>query len=775
MLVAGLASAQEPPQPGQTIRRLEILGLRYHREAEIKARIESREGRRYDPQVVSEDIHRLYRTGFFAHIQQKAEAADGAVALTFVVVENERIADVEVVGVKRGDLKVIRDGLRLKPGEYYDAYKVKRDIEAIRDHYLGKGYHFVDASASPPQPGPDGVGVRYTVVEGPEVIVRDIRFTGRMSVDSGVLLEQMRGTSPPGWFAGIFTSTPFVERLLRLDLEQLKFYYRWEGWLNADVALEDLEFTPDKSRVTLVVHIDERQPFRVRTMTVEGNKVFSTEEILQAMTLRPGGPFSERELRASEDKILEKYHERAYILAQVRDDRVIASEAPELDLHFEIQEHGKVYLDRLIVQGNDKTRDDVIRRVLGVAPGEEYNKVALERGIRRLRDLGYFDPHITYREEPGSAPDTRNVIVEVKEAPTGSIRFAGGFSTNFGVLGLISLTQRNFDIGNPPSSLGDLFTGGAFAGGGQHFEAELMPGTRRSGFAITFGEPYVFGEPIGFSVSGYRQVVQRIFGYLEDRRGATFSLDHRFQEEHFKIGVRTRIENIKISQLDADASPDARAVEGLNILRSITPNAAVDTRDSRLQPTEGASASLATEIAGHGLGGDWNYTKTRFEADYHIPVFETARKLRHVLSLGGTVGWAIPSGAGLDIPLFERFFAGGGGALYGLRGFNFRSVGPSFNGDPVGGDALVLAQIEYSLPIYEDYIRFAAFVDMGDLESALHEIDLDRFRVSTGLGIRLIIPQLGGRVPFAFYYGFPIRSLPGDERRSLFFDIGFPF
>lgn len=776
MLAAGPASGQAPDLSGKTILKLDILGLRFHREPAVKAKIESREGRRYDPAVVSADIHRLYETGFFAQIEQKAQPHLGGVALVFTVVENERVAEVELVGVKRQDAKVLHDALRLKSGEHYNAFSIKQDLEFLRKSYQQKGHHFVQVSASPPLPGPDGVTVRYTVVEGPEVTVRGVRFTGPVTVDPDVLMDQMRGTSPPGWFGAIFTSTAFVERLLREDLEHLKFYFRWEGWLDAEVTLEDLVFTPDKSQVTIVIHIDEHRPYRVRNLSVEGNGIFTSEEILQAMSLRPGGAFSEKELRASEDKILDKYRERAYILAEVHDDRVCADRSPEVDLYFQIREHGKVYLERLVIQGNDKTRDDVIRRALNVAPGEEYNKVALERGIRRLRDLGYFEPqHVTYREEPGSAPDTRVVILDVKEAPTGSIRFAGGFSTNFGVLGLINLTQRNFDLAKPPSSLGDLFTGSAFAGGGQQFEAEVMPGTRRSGFSVSFREPYVFGEPIGFSITGSRQVIQRIFGYLEDRRGVTLGFDRRFLDEHLKVGVRGRIENIKISQLASDATPDARAVEGLNILRSVTPNVTIDTRDSFLQPTEGGSATLATEFSGHGLGGDWNYTKTRLDLDYHIPVFETPRKFRHVLSVGGSVGWAIPNGTGIDMPLFERFFAGGGGGNYGLRGFNLRRVGPSVDGDPIGGDGIVLAQAEYSVPVYEDFLRLAAFVDTGDLEPTLHEVSLDQFRVATGFGIRFVIPQLGGRVPFAFYYGFPIRRLPGDERRSLFFDIGFPF
>jgi outer membrane protein insertion porin family len=435
---------------------------------------------------------------------------------------------------------------------------------------------------------------------------------------------------------------------------------------------------------------------------------------------------------------------------------------------------GRIYLDRVVIQGNTKTRDDVIRRTLGVAPGEEYNKLALEKGVRRLRDLQYFDK-VNFREEPGSAPDRRNLVVEVSEIPTGQVRFAAGYSSAHGIVGHIGLTQRNFDIARPPDDFGQVMSGEAFAGGGQTFSIDFMPGTERTSLSLGFYEPYVFGEPYGFSARAYRTLARRYYGYSEDRLGGRFGVDRRLLDSHAKIGISLRIENIDIYDLDAVVPDDVRAVEGLNQVRSVIPQAALDYRDSSFRPTEGGSAKLSVELAGSFMGGDFTYSKSRLDLDYHFPLYTTARNFRHVLSFGAAFGWMLYEHSEADTPIFERFYAGGGGENYGLRGFAYREVGPHQYGDPIGGRGLVLGSAEYHFPIYEDVLRGGIFVDVGDLETSVSGISLDRFRISTGAGIKLTIPQLGGGMPLSLYYGIPIRMMDEDDRNSVYFDVGFPF
>jgi outer membrane protein insertion porin family len=774
------APAQAPPAPpasvpagGEKILRVEIRGLRHQPEARVKALLESREGRTYDKQVVSEDLHRLIERGFFSHIEQKVEPIPGGVALVFTVVENDRVAAVELAGVKRQDAKVLRDALRIKTGEFYDPFKVRRDLDALRETYKEKGFPFVDVAAAPPEPGPDGVTVRYLVVEGPEVSVTGVRFTGTFTADTGILEDKLR-MKPPAWIWRIFTSTAFVEREAKDDVERLKAHFRLEGWLDAEVTLEDLEYAPDKSGVTVVFHVEEGPAYRVRKLDVRGNALFTPAEILGVVSLEPGGPFTERELNASRQRIVDKYHERAYILVEVDPQRAYAKEAAEVDLLFDIREQGRIYLDRLVIQGNTKTRDDVIRRTLGVAPGEEYNKVALEKGIRRLRDLQYFD-RVNFREEAGSAPDRRNLVVEVSEVPTGQVRFAAGYSSSYGVVGHIGLNQRNFDLARSPDNFDEVLSGEAFAGGGQNFSVDFMPGTQRSSISVGFYEPYVFGEPYGFSARGYDTVARRSYGYTENRLGGRFGVDRRFFDSNVKVGVSLRIENIKIFDLDSNVPDDVRAVEGLNQIRSVIPQASLDFRDSYFKPTEGGSAKMSVELAGSFLGGDFDYSKTRIDADYHIPLYTTPRKFRHVLSFGASFGWMGYMHSEADVPIFERFYAGGGGEINGLRGFGYREAGPHQYGEPTGGRALLLGSAEYHFPIYEDVLRGGLFIDVGDLEHSLRGLDLDRFRVSTGAGIKLTIPQLGGGVPLALYYGIPIRMMEEDDRSSIYFDVGFPF
>jgi outer membrane protein insertion porin family len=570
---------------------------------------------------------------------------------------------------------------------------------------------------------------------------------------------------------------PFVERNLREDIERIKLYYRLEGWLDIHhgerVFLEDLEFNEDRTGVRIRIHVDEGERYTIRRVRFDwdpqSRRVFSEEEMLPWLLSQPGEPYTENNASKDVAKIRERYGERAYILAEVASTPIVFKQGRELDLVFQIKENEKVYVGRLLIEGNHKTREEVLRREFtrtGFVPGEEFNDRSLKRATRRLQDRGWIEQggaQVRTQETEDAA--VRDVVVDVKEGQTGTIRFAAGYSSSFGILGILELTQRNFDLADPPDSFEDVLNGTGFAGGGQFFRVRLAPAARRQSYSVDFREPYVFGYDFGLGVRGYATNTLRE-SYDDRRVGGSITLDKRLEPLTLQLALNAY--RVELENIDDDAPPAVLELEGKNTVYSLTPALIWDTRDSFVFPTEGLRASISLEYAGQVLPGDFEFNKLTIETEGHVTLYETESHLKHVASFAFTFGWAHGAREDLRVPLIERFYAGGRDSI---RGFDFRGMGPHQGDDPVGGEAYVLGTLEYSWPIFVEFLRGAFFYDIANLTPEIELLAHDRWRNTVGFGIRFLIPQLGN-IPVKLDFGFPLTKEDEDERQTVTFDIG---
>src|SRR6185295_1365110 len=318
-------------------------------------------------------------------------------------------------------------------------------------------------------------------------------------------------------------------------------YYRLEGWLDIqhgdNIFLEDLEFSEDKTRVTIKIHVNEGERYKIRSVRFEfdasSRKVFPEPEMAEWLVCKPGDPYTENNANKDVSRIREKYGERAYIQAEINHNEVVDLKKRELDVVYSIKENDKIYVGRIIIEGNSKTREDVIRREFtrtGFLPGEEYNYSSLQRAKQRVKDRQLVDAQsvgIQERTQDTDDPQTRDVVIDVKEGQTGTIRFAAGYSSSFGITGLLEFTQRNFDIADLPTGFDDLLSGTGFAGGGQFLRLRVSPAARRQSYTAEFREPYVFGYEFGMGVTLY-DINTLWESYDERRLGASVTVDKRF-------------------------------------------------------------------------------------------------------------------------------------------------------------------------------------------------------------------------------------------------------
>lgn len=750
------------------VKDIVVQGLRKTDPVLVTSRLQTKKGKPYSKDVLTSDIHRLYATGLFADIDFREEPLDNGVRLTLIFQENEVLEGIVFSGIKNIGEREIKKDLRLRVGETFSQYYLKLDIESIKEKYVAKGYQFVDVQHRT-KPGAKGFTLEYVVREGPRVTVDRIHFKGNDGLGDGRLEEVMK-TKENVWYL----SHAFVEKELEDDLERIKLLYRSEGWLDAQVFKEDVEYNAGRTEVEVTIRVEEGTRYQIKDIKISGHKLFTLEQILAVMKTKPGSPYVGRQLDKDLTAVRDLYGEQAYTQAEVKIDTPLAEEPGKVNLTLAIVENNKTYLDRISVQGNTKTRDKVVRRVLDVYPGEEFNMKKLKRSLAKLEGSGYFQD-VSFRTEDSGDPDHKNLIIDVKEASTGAIRLGGGYSSNFGVIGLIELTQRNFDIADPPKSFEDFLSGNAWAGAGQFFRLSAQPGANASRYGADFREPWFLGEPIGFSVSTFYFSKKRQF-YDETRWGGSIGFDKRFDAiEGLTVGINFRGERIEIGNFDSDAPEVAREVGGASTLLALEPWAELDTRDSSMFPTQGYDIRLNTTIA--GLGGDYHFLRADLVTEKFFTMYKTESGGRHVLALVGRAGIVGPYGPANSVPIFERYFAGGTGSA---RGFRYRTISPLDDfGNPVGGDAIASVTSEYSLPIYRtemrgrdiDILRGAVWVDSANVEKSWHQFDPAHLRVSAGFGIRFSIPQLG-QVPIAIDIGFPLKKEEGDETQLVQLNLG---
>ncbi|HTF56217.1 MAG TPA: outer membrane protein assembly factor BamA [Planctomycetota bacterium] len=761
--------AQEPWE-GKIVHDVRPVGFRRWRAVEILALVQLRKGKPYDSTQRNQDLKTLFAQGKFSDVRIEPEITPaGDINFVVKVIEFQKIIDVRFTGLKAIPPTTLTD-LRQVPEAMLNPYLLKLDQDKIRELLVMKGYHFCQVNYEIISEE-DGAILHWHVTEGPLVTVRSIKFTGNARFPSSDLKALMQTKEAGSFLFFPLAGSPYVQYNLEEDLKRLKLAYYREGWLDITkddrIFIEDLVFSPSRTEVDIRIHIDEGQKYRIRTISFRGNAALTEEQMRQALTSKVEDEFTVTNAAKDADRIRDLYGERSYILAQVEYVMTVDYVRQELDLLFRIVENQEITVGRISVNGNNRTRFDVILRELkDFAPGEKFNLKLLQRGIQRLREHQYFDPMagLSVHLEEGQEPNVRDVVIDVKEGSTGSIRFAGGYSSAFGILGILEFEQRNFDIADLPKSFGDLLGGDAFVGGGQIFRVQFAPARTSKSFMVLFKEPYVFGYDFGMGVVG-RSTDTRLESWQERRQSASLSFDHRFDPYRAELAVNAM--RLDIDNVDDDAPITVKQGEGINRIFSITTALIYDTRDSIMIPTTGHKIVLSYEYAGQPLPGDFDFGKIIFDLESYFPVIEMAPDRHHVLNLDLTLKYARPRGDS-TVPFFERFYAGGRDSI---RGFHYRGVGPREAGDPIGGNAFAFFSAEYAYPLVGNILWVSGFYDLCNLTPEWNDMLDIKWRNSVGFGIKFVIPQLGN-IPVSIYFGFPLTKGPEDERETVTFDIG---
>lgn len=742
------------------------------------------EGSAFDAAAVSEDLTRLARLGRFETVSARVELRnDGRVELVYSVQPLAVVASVAISGNNLLSDQEILKSVDLLVGTPVESAQLDRAARRIEDMYKDKGFANVLVQVDQAELAQTGV-VIFRCREGEPLRVMEIRFTGNQAISNGELLRSIETDT-----AGLLVRGLLDVEQVRDDAATIAKVYRDRGFVDTRVV-EIITPAPTGSEAIVEFLIEEGDQATLRNVRVSyapsDRGIFTPEQLVGLTQLKPGDVYSDAKLRKAIDEIKAAYGKLGYADVQVnrRDLRAQADDGVarianvgnrgEVDLLLVIDEGQRFRTGLVEITGNTITRDDVIRRQLDITPGRPLDATAAKESERRLNNARLFapapsEPKVDLRPAALEYPGERDVVVEVTETNTGSFNIGASFGSDAGLLGQISLQQRNFDVTDTPDTLSELYTGESFRGGGQTATITLQPGDRVQNFALSLAEPALLGSDYSGSASAfYRRRAYR--AYDEQRYGARFSVGRRFGSL-WSVNAPFGFENVALNDIDTDAPVDYFDAAESRWLASVGLNLTRSNVDQQAFPTSGQK--LAFGVEQFGLVGDETFTVLNAEVGKYFKLDQDVLDRSTTLYLGARASY-IPGEKDVA-PFFDRLYLGG----ENFRGFAFRGASPvgirNDNGlvgdDAVGGNWLFFAGAQITKPVYEDIAALVAFVDTGTVEQ---DLGFDEYRVSVGFGVRLYVQQLSP-VPLAFDFGFPIVKEETDRTRLFTFSIDLPF
>ncbi len=729
------------------INKLKVTNNNVVSEQTIISKLKSKEGSEYSPLILSDDIKRLYATGLFNDVSADlVDEADGLVVV-FKVEEKPMLKDIVFTGNRRIRTKKLKSEMTIKTKEIFDQFQLKDDIVNLKKLYAKKGYSSAEIDYSFEEKN-NSVIVTINVQEGMRIRIRKISFEGN-SYFNDARLRKIIKTKRRGWFnSGFFKADVWAE-----DTDRLNSFYHTEGFI--DVIIDPvIEYNKKNDSMYVAFKIGEGKQYKAGEIIFKGNQVFSDLELKENLVLLNEQVYSEHKLRSDISRIQAHYFDSGYIASSVKADTMLNSETGHVDLSYNIKEGQVGYLDKINVKGNLRTKDVVIRREMRLFPGDRYNGEKLRRSRERLYNLGYFDEvSFNTEEEPSTLPDKYDLDVFVKESKTGEFSFGAGYSSIDKFIGFIDLTQRNFDLFNFPT----------FTGAGQRLRLRMEFGSEKKDYELSFVEPWFLGYPLSTGFNVYSRTRQWD-KYDEKRIGGNFFVSKELGE-YWQNKWTYGYESVRISDIQDDASNAIKAEEGKNYISSIQTDIIHDTRDNIYNPRTGVYNLLSTEYAGGGLGGDKDFIRYETRNNKYFPFGRD-----DVLDFQIRLGMIEAFSDSVDVPVYERFYAGGANTI---RGYKERRIGPEGErGDPIGGRLRAIFNAEYTHKLTNS-LKWAFFYDIGNVWANNQEFTWDKLKLKAaiGTGFRVKTP-LG---PIRLDYGYALNPKEGDSKGRFHFAMSHQF
>ncbi len=741
LLYATSAAAIEP----FVVKDIRVEGIQRTEAGTVFSYLPVKVGDKLDDERAAAAIRALFATGFFKDVRLEVEQD----VLVVLVRERPSIASVEINGVKDFPKDQLRDSLKaigLAEGRIFDRSSLDKSEQELKRQYVARGKYGVSVSTTVTELERNRVDVSFNVVEGDASKIKQINIIGNQAYKEAELRDLMK-LDTPNWLSWFSKNDQYSKQKLSADLEALRSFYLDTGYLEFSIDSTQVSITPDKKDIYITINLTEGAKYTISDIKVAGpESVLPHEQIRKLITVKPGDTFSRKELTASTSTIGDRLSDDGYAFANINAVPELDKEKHQAAFTFMVDPGHRVYVRHINIAGNNKTRDEVIRREFRQMEGEWFSASKIKKSKQRVDRLDFFSEVNIETPPVQGANDQLDVSLSVKEKATGDFSVGAGLSSSEGVVLTAAITERN------------LF------GSGNYLSTQVNTSKVNQIYSISYTNPYYTDEGMSRGFDIYKREVDATRTAVSPYRSSTMGAGIRYGvpvSDDATIHYGLSAEHTK---LDLSSASPQRYRDYVTTFGSSTTNLlgtagwSHDSRDSAIYTTEGTVQRASTEIA--LPVSNQRYYKLTYQHQWFYPLTREV-----TLMLNGEAGVGNGYG-GKPLPFFKNFYAGGIGSV---RGYEPNSLGPrDSDNNALGGTKRIIGNAELLFPVpgmsKEKSVRLSVFADAGGVNG----MGWDGLRYSTGMAVSWISP-VG---PLKLSVGVPLKKDTGDKLQKFQFTLG---
>ncbi|MDI6781561.1 MAG: outer membrane protein assembly factor BamA [bacterium] len=749
LLATNLYAQTEEAAP--VITAINIIGNTTVHQGTILGVLSIKPGDSLNTKKIDADIRAIYKLGYFEDVSASTKVINGKTTLVFSVKERQKVISISIVGSKEPDNEELKKVITLKENAPYQPYQVKESIQKMLEYCQEKGYCFSEITSEikpfaekekkgeKGEKGEKGVDVVFRLDSKQLIKVKEIVFLNN-TIPAKTLKKQIKTVK-----GGRYNKAE-----LDIDLQRLVYYYKSKGYFQANTSLGDIVFNKDekgekgeKKGITITINISEGNQFKITGIEIVGNKLIPEAEIRAKLKTGENSLYNIMSISQDMQMINNLYAEKGYISSQVAPEEDVDVEAKTVFVTFKIYEGNQAYIEKILIAGNTKTKENVIRRELLVKDGSLFDGQNVRLSRQRLINLGYFE-EVIFNVKPGTEEGKKVLAIDVKEGKTGTFLFSAGYGSQPGGFGSVECTLNNLK-------------GKGYA---MNIKGEL--GQNITNYEFGFTNPW-FKDRQPKTLIGIESwhTRDKYTDYASVRKGGAIR-SSRDTSKHNSLSCKYKYEEVSMRDMSANVSDSINewktrwgqdfvktSVLNLRFMRN------AKMGDDIFNPESGCFWDISQDLVGGILGGDVDYYKPTIDTTYYVPSW-----WKFVLAVHSRFGIITKLKGNDTSPDYEKFRIGG---HYSIRGYEERSIcSQDINGKQEGGEAVFVGNIEYRFPIAPKQLYGVLFADCGNVWKKTSDFDFSELKYGAGLGIRINSP-IG---PIRMDYAWRLSDAPGQVKND---------
>nr|MBF0221400.1 outer membrane protein assembly factor BamA [Desulfobulbaceae bacterium] len=698
-------------------------------------------GSAYDPATLRQALKNIYAMGYFEDISVQVNESESGRDIIFEVVEKPVVGQILISGDKELEADDIREVIEIVPNNIISTRDVQDSVESIKALYKEKGFYDTRISTVLTDTDSQKVDVEFKIKEGQKVFIKDIIITGNNAFKDKTLKKILQ-TSERGWLSWFTDSGVLNHDIVDQDSSRLGAYYHNNGYIDAKVGSP--EIIQDGEWITVTFNVEEGDRYRVGTVDITGDLIEDKALLFRRLNIINEKFFSSKILRDDVLSLTDRYAEKGYAFAEANPTTSKDLEFKRVNIVIDLVKQDLVYINRIIVKGNSRTRDKVIRRQMLIKETGIFNAAALKKSHNRLQRLEYFET-VEINPVPTVDDTLMDIVVEVEEKATGNFSIGAGYSSIDSFMFMGEISQNNF------------------LGKGQHMALQANISGNSTQYNLKFTEPQLADSKLLFGIDFYDW--QRDYDdYTKDSQGVGIRFGYPIWKLwHLSAGY-TFDDSVLSDVLDT-APIEILDSQDINTTSAINFGLGEDTRNRGSDPSEGHTYSIRAKYAGGFLGGDSEFTKLEGTTNWYYPITKET-----------VVHWKLSAGevytnSDDKLPVYEKFYLGG---INSIRGFKSGSISPRdlVRDVKIGGDKMWYYNLEWIFPLVKEAgLKGLVFFDVGNVYGKDANWDFSDIKKSTGFGFRWLSPM----GPLRLEWGYNLDPKEYEVQDNWDFNIGGAF